>query len=48
MLDTLSTLLSIAAAMLLVLSFLVFLIAICLPRERRSAILRHLWRRWTI
>jgi hypothetical protein len=46
--DSLNTLLAISAGALAVLSLGVFLIAVCLPREKRSAVLRHLGRKWII
>jgi len=46
--DVLNALLAFAGGALVVLTILVLLVAICLPGEKRSAILRHLWRRWII
>jgi len=46
--DTLGTLLDVAVIVLLALTFLVSMIAVCLPAAKRSAILRYLRRRWII
>lgn len=46
--NALTSLLDVAAGTLLALTLLVLLVAVCLPREKRNAILRSLARKWII